>query len=294
MKKHIFYCFLVFSIFLFSACSEDKEPVIDDTSISLDTTSFVLLIDEERTLIATVKSGNTTNNTVIWTSSSEAIATVINGTVTAIEEGEVTITAKVDDKTATCVVTVLEGIRIKGTIWATCNVSAPGVFAAKPEEAGMFYQWNSKVGWPSTGDIGVVIATDGSTTWDRYWKGDYTLPSTSDIWTFVNDPSPSGWRVPTKTEIDSLWKAPSVWTTENGVYGQRFGTAPNTIFLPALGQREDASGNFTYGGTGGYYWGNSVSSGGGNAYYLRFYNGSAVDWSTHSRSYGHFIRCVAR
>ncbi|MCL2510946.1 MAG: hypothetical protein FWF09_02730 [Bacteroidales bacterium] len=34
--------------------------------------------------------------------------------------------------------------------WAIWNVDKPGTFAAKPEDAGTFYQWNRKIGWSST------------------------------------------------------------------------------------------------------------------------------------------------
>ena len=38
------------------------------------------------------------------------------------------------------------GVSIIGVTWATRNVDAPGKFAATPEDPGMFYQWNRKVG----------------------------------------------------------------------------------------------------------------------------------------------------
>ena len=43
---------------------------------------------------------------------------------------------------------------INGVKWATCNVDAPGTFAAAPESAGMFYQWNRKIGWSATDPMG--------------------------------------------------------------------------------------------------------------------------------------------
>ena len=57
-------------------------------------------------LTATVSPDNATDKTVTWSSSEDAVATVENGKVTAIKEGEATITAKVGDKTAECKVTV--------------------------------------------------------------------------------------------------------------------------------------------------------------------------------------------
>jgi len=38
------------------------------------------------------------------------------------------------------------GVVINGVTWATRNVDAPGTFVANTKDAGMFYQWNSKVG----------------------------------------------------------------------------------------------------------------------------------------------------
>jgi len=34
------------------------------------------------------------------------------------------------------------GVIINGIKWATRNVDMPGTFAANPEDAGMFYQWD--------------------------------------------------------------------------------------------------------------------------------------------------------
>ena len=84
-----------------------KEKVIPVTKVTLDQTSATLEVDGNVTLVATVTPDNATNKTVTWTSSDESIATVDeNGKVTALKEGEVTITATCGDQSATCTITV--------------------------------------------------------------------------------------------------------------------------------------------------------------------------------------------
>ena len=89
--------------------------VISVESVSLDKTELELIEGDKATLVATVLPENADNKNVIWNSSNEEIATVEDGVVTAIKEGEATITAKTEDgeKTATCSVTVIDKSKIK-------------------------------------------------------------------------------------------------------------------------------------------------------------------------------------
>ena len=82
----------------------DKE--ISVTGITLDKTTAELTEGETTTLVATVTPDNATDKTVTWTTSDETVATVKDGIVTTLKAGEVTITAKVGDKTATCTIAV--------------------------------------------------------------------------------------------------------------------------------------------------------------------------------------------
>ncbi|MBQ3509711.1 MAG: Ig-like domain-containing protein [Peptococcaceae bacterium] len=87
----------------------EPEPVVIPVSgVTLDKTALELEIGDSETLTATVSPDNATDKTVIWTSSNTAVATVENGVVTAIAEGEAVITAQAGDKIATCNVTVNE------------------------------------------------------------------------------------------------------------------------------------------------------------------------------------------
>jgi len=84
--------------------------VADAYTIELNKTELTLMEKAAETLTATVKQGSTTvtNQTVTWTSSDTAVATVSNsGKVSAVKEGTATITAALaNGKTATCKVTV--------------------------------------------------------------------------------------------------------------------------------------------------------------------------------------------
>ena len=86
--------------------TEDPEDPIAVEGITLDKTTATVEEGATVTLTATVTPGNATDKTVTWSTSNEAIATVSDGVVTGVKAGEVTITAKAGDKSATCTVTV--------------------------------------------------------------------------------------------------------------------------------------------------------------------------------------------
>ena len=78
-------------------------------SVTLDRTSVELWEGEEITLLPSVMPENASNKDVVWSSSDEMIATVEEGKVTTIKEGEVIVTVTTVDgnKTATCKLTVI-------------------------------------------------------------------------------------------------------------------------------------------------------------------------------------------
>lgn len=77
-------------------------------SITLNKTELVLIPEAKETLVATILPETASNKNVTWSSSAEDVAKVVNGEVTAVAEGEATITASTEDgaKTATCAVKV--------------------------------------------------------------------------------------------------------------------------------------------------------------------------------------------
>ena len=268
---------------VFSSCSKD-DTLIVVTGISLDKSTMTLLVGEEQTLTATVTPENATDKVVIWTSSDESKAIVSKGKVTAIAEGIATITAKAGNQTAISIISVKDGVRINGIIWAKYNVATPGTFTVKPEDPGMFYQWNRKIAWTVTNNV---------TGWDA------TVPEGT-TWEKANDPSPAGWRVPTFDEIKTLCESEKVsyeWTTENSINGMKFvdKTNGNSIFLPAPGLRNYFDGTLLNADSFGVYWSSTPNNETVGVFALQFADWSGPGWSTLGvdRRYGCNVRCVA-
>lgn len=67
------------------------------TGVGLNASSGELTVNGQTILTATVEPSNATNKTVTWTSSAPAVATVVNGVVTALKAGTAVITAKTED-----------------------------------------------------------------------------------------------------------------------------------------------------------------------------------------------------
>ena len=187
-----------------------------------------------------------------------------------------------------------EGVVINGVRWATRNLDTPGTFVRNPEDAGRLYQWGTLGGrthhWPNTGEI-----TGWNCNSDRV------------AWTLANDPCPTGWRVPTREELQSLVDADNTGTHLNGVHGILFGTAPYQIFLPAAGTRRLDIGIFSNntlrGDLAGAYWSSTplisnIERERNHVLFLMLVavgpGGSRSYLNSNDRAWGKSIRCVAR
>ena len=81
-------------------------PPIPATGVTLDKAALKLYEGDAAKLTAMVKPEDTTDKTIVWTSSDKTIATVKDGAVTAVKAGTATITAACGEAKATCAVTV--------------------------------------------------------------------------------------------------------------------------------------------------------------------------------------------
>lgn len=93
---------LVLACSLFAACANGGTY-----AISLDRSTAELTVGGQTTLVATLTlDGEEANAQVQWSSSDATVASVENGTVTALKAGQTTVTASAEGVSASCTVTV--------------------------------------------------------------------------------------------------------------------------------------------------------------------------------------------
>ena len=105
-------------------------------------------------------------------------------------------------------------------------------------------------------------------------------------WEEAKTACPSGWRLPTYTELQGL--DTGIWKTN----GREFGTAPNTIFLPAAGIRDSYDGLLHLEGEYGSYWSSTQNEDDELYAYRLYFDSSYAGWDTHEKGNGYSVRCV--
>ena len=91
--------------------TEEDDPVIEVTGITLDPITLSMKVGEEEMLTVTVLPENATDKSVTWSSSDLTVASVNNGLVTALKSGTTTITVQAHNGVkAECTITVNEPV----------------------------------------------------------------------------------------------------------------------------------------------------------------------------------------
>ena len=139
------------------------------TGVTLTKTELTLAEGGSEKLTATVEPANATNQTVTWSSNNEQVATVADGTVTAVKAGTATITVTTADgnKTAECKVTVnapqtkpVTGVTLnKSAITLEVNGSEKLTATVEPSDA-----TNQNVTWESSNNEVATVGQDGTVT----------------------------------------------------------------------------------------------------------------------------------
>lgn len=159
-------------VFLASGCAE-KEVAI--TGFELNKTDVQLRIGETQQLIGIITPEEAAIGQITWTSNNEAAATVsTDGLVTAVAVGEATITATVENRTATCKVTVIssdvESIQLnKIELELAVGASEKLEATVSPEDADA-----SAMIWSSSDESIATVSEDGTITAVALGEADIT------------------------------------------------------------------------------------------------------------------------
>ena len=89
-------------------CAVTVTAPIEATGVKLSSSKLALFTGDVAVLTAEVEPADTTDKTVIWTSSKPEVASVANGTITALTVGETVVTATCGRVKAECTVTVTD------------------------------------------------------------------------------------------------------------------------------------------------------------------------------------------
>ena len=137
---------------------------VSATGVTLSQTELPLLKGATETLIATVVPSDATNKRVTWSSTNTAVATVENGTVTAVSAGNATITVTTEDgnHTARCEVVVTAPVPAASvTLSQTELILRKGATAKLTATVLPTDATNKKVRW-SSNNTAVAIVESGT------------------------------------------------------------------------------------------------------------------------------------
>ncbi len=286
-----------------AACSVTVKQLVASITLSQTTVVFEEL-GSSVLLTATVLPDNATNKGVVWSSSNEEVAYVVNGRVATFDYGTAIITCEAADGSgvnAICTICIVDPCTYvdlglpSGTLWATCNIGA-----ASPEDYGDYFAWGETTGY-NNGKTKFSWSTyfdtdDNGGKCNKYnGNGGLTELELEDDAAYVN--LGPAWCMPSKEQFDELRdniNTTTEWTTLNNVYGRKFTSNINgkSIFLPAAGRFSISS---PYEASkGGYYWTrllNESNSNGEGAFRLSFHSGYIGTGHTY-RYYGFSVRPV--
>jgi uncharacterized protein (TIGR02145 family) len=180
-----------------------------------------------------------------------------------------------------------------GKIWMDRNLGASQVATSSTDAAsyGDLYQWGrradghqcrtsattatlSSIDQPAHGNF--ILAPSAPYDWRS--------PQNTNLWqgvNGVNNPCPSGYRLPSEAELEAERLS---WSVNTSV-----GAFASPLKLPLAGYRDNGSGSLYNVGTGGDYWSSTVS--GASSRYLYFGSSTAYMFSDRS-ALGLAVRCL--
>lgn len=160
--------------------NDDENKPIDKITITLDKNNIILDEGETETITATVE--NSTDD-VVWTSSSDAIATATIdasnskiATITAISKGTATITATIGAVSKTCTVTVNEKV---APVTITLSQESATIQRGDSLQLTATASNGSNITWSSSDESKAKVTTTGLV--NAFRTGEVTITATSGL-----------------------------------------------------------------------------------------------------------------
>ena len=187
-----------------------------------------------------------------------------------------------------------------GLCWMDRNLGASQVATSSTDEDayGDLFQWGRlddghQVRDPLSGTTTDLSITDvpphGNFILAPDEPRDWRVGQNNNLWQGVNginNPCPTGWRVPTETE----------WAAERASWGFNLNSTTEAINsslkLPAVGFRDFGDGVLINSGTHGYYWSSTVAVNDPRSMYLFISPNVGSSMSHGYRASGLSVRCV--
>lgn len=276
------------------------QKILAVSRVILDKENLGLIEGDTYTLTASVEPDYATDQTVTWSTSDAAVATVTDGLVTAIAEGSAIISATAGDFTANCEVTVYPEYEYVdlglSVLWGTYNIGA-----TIPEEYGDYYAWGevepkedyswATYKWCDGGSASNLTKYNTSNLYGASVDRKTVLEPEDDVASVLRGPK---WRIPTSAEWEEL-RANCNWTrtTENDVAGYRISSRINeySIFIPFAGYQSGT--NKREASEYGRYWSSSIGTGNPcNASLMYHHTWGGYYITEDARCFGYSVRPV--
>jgi uncharacterized protein (TIGR02145 family) len=180
-----------------------------------------------------------------------------------------------------------------GKTWMDRNLGATQVATNNTDAAsyGDLYQWGRRT---DGHQIRTSTTTTTLSTTDIPGNGNYIVTSSGDfdwrspqntnLWqgvNGVNNPCPSGYRLPTETELNNERLS---WSTNNAA-----GAFASPLKLPLAGYRNSGGGTLFSVNTAGYYWSSTINATVSNFLLI---NSTNSVMSTFNRATALSVRCI--